>query len=813
MKRSLTILLILALTGCSGGGGGGADSGGIGGSGITRGIVTRLGSATVAGTRYTTTGAEFEFDRVLGTEADVALGMKLTVEGTRDTNGAEGVATRLVFDDDIEGPVSEILVLTPDRKELSILAQTVVLERNGTLFEGGIDFDTIDVDDVVEVSGLRGTAAIEATRVVLKTTLGSDPTPPVELKGEVSGLVAGEFQIGSVTVLFDVGTTDLSDVPGGVLTEGDFVEVEGTLAAADRVDATQGRIEIEVLTVSGDVNDFEIEGLVSSFSSLLTPFRVSGQLVDASNFGVLFEPANASFVEDGARVEVEGRLISGLLVADLVRFRDAEVRIEAQITADADVDAAAGTIRLLGAIDVQVVPSTRLEDFTDVGDLGLGDFLEVRGVVVAGVVEATRVKLESSVEETRLQGRVESFDSGGSPKSFTILDVPIDTDDETDFDDIPGVETEDQFYAFLAGFTFPQALLDAKETEDERVHVAAEIADNADIDLGADMLTLLGVVDISFDQLDSEDFVACSTIPGFDGLEDVAAGDFLRIDGIRLSGGVVEATRVRCEDAAGDVELQGPVDAVDGGAGTFTVLGVLVPTDVDTVLTGFPSVSDEAGFYALTGDRLSAMVDVPVVVTDDADGDATTLDVADEVAEVRGFLADEVEPVDETDEVKVAAEIADNADVDLDENQLTLLGTLVVSFDDVLSFQACSVIPILDNLAAGDFVIIEGIRLPGGVVRATTVRCEDSSGDVELLGRVEAFDSGATEVTVLGVLVDTNSATDFESFPGVGMNDEAGFYAFLAANPTAVIEVKDDQDGDATAIDVANEVEFEDDGD
>ena len=656
MIRSLTIVLMFALTtACGGGGGGGSsDSGGVGGSGITRGVITRLGSATLAGTNFDTTTAEFEIEGEPGTLADLALGMKLTVEGPRDAGGETGTAELVVFDDDIEGPIDEILTLTPDRKELSILDQTVVIHRATTLFDGGVDFDTIDLDDVVEVSGLRSEAAIDATRVLLTTTLGSDPNPPVELKGTVANLMADQFTIGAVTVTFDSGAmgTDLTGVPGGVLMDGDFVEVEGSFDGPDAVDATAGSIEIEERELAGTVDDVQIEGLVSDFENLQS-FRVGGQQVDATTLGVVFVPTDPAFIANGARVEVEGQLDDGLLVASEVRLRDAEVRIRAEIADAADIDAMANTLVLLGEITIELGPGTSLEGLGDLMDLAAGDFVEVRGVPVGDVVQATLLRLEGSSDDVLLVGPVEAFDA--TLMTFTVLDVEIPTNDETDFDDIPGVEDEADFYAYL-------------------------------------------------------------------------------------------------------------------------------------------------GALIIAGDRPLHSVE------DEDDGDATTIDVADEV-----------EPIDEVDEVLVAAEVASDLDVDLGANVLTLLGSVAISFDDLDDddFDACAAIPGfngLDDVGAGDFLVIEGFRLPGGLVQATDVSCEDVAGDVELVGRVEAFDGGAGNFTILGVVVDTDGGTTFDDFPGSPLT-EAEFYAFLTANPTAVLEVIDEVDGDATAIDQADDVEFEDDGD
>jgi hypothetical protein len=61
-------------------------------------------------------------------------------------------------------------------------------------------------------------------------------------------------------------------------------------------------------------------------------------------------------------------------------------------------------------------------------------------------------------------------------------------------------------------------------------------------------------------------------------------------------------------------------------------------------------------------------------------------------------------------------------------------------------------------------------------------------------------------VTILGVVVPTDANTSFDGFPGT-VNDEDDFYAAVQVGD--LLSATDDQDGDETAIDVADEIEFE----
>ncbi len=101
----------------------GSDSGSDSGAGTTAGIdrggitiaqgpITGFGSVIVNGVRYATSGASIIVDGASATEADLAIGQVVRVEGSVDANGTTGTATTIIFDDDVEGPVQSIDLAT-----------------------------------------------------------------------------------------------------------------------------------------------------------------------------------------------------------------------------------------------------------------------------------------------------------------------------------------------------------------------------------------------------------------------------------------------------------------------------------------------------------------------------------------------------------------------------------------------------------------------------------------------------------------------------------------------------------------------------
>ncbi len=480
MRKLIALALIAALAlGC---GGASLAGGGIGGSGLSSGAVTGFGSIFVTGTEYDTNGASVTLERVASPASALRLGMVVVVEGAR--TGTTGTAETVSYDDEIEGPIAAITVVSIDEKQLAILGQVVTIERTLTRFDasGAIvvpNFDTIAVNDVVEISGFRRAADIQATYLEKKGVFAGG-TPSVELKGTVSGASGQSFMLGTILVNWSNATT-LADLPSGGPTNGDFVEVEGTLTNATTVQAA--RIEREG-AFTGDRDDFEIEGTVTQFVSLAN-FRVDGQLVNASGAGVQFEPNNSAFVQDGARVEVEGELVNGTLVAQKVKQRDGEARVHAQIAGAGDIDAVAGTVRLLG-ITIRVDASTQFEDDLlglpdlEIGDLAAGDFLEVRGVEDgAGGVLATEIERGDGPDDVRVRGGVTAIDANpAGGRSVSILGVGVPTDSNTEFDGFPGgASDEDGFYAEVQLGN----VLDAQDDEDGD-ETAIDVADEIEFE-------------------------------------------------------------------------------------------------------------------------------------------------------------------------------------------------------------------------------------------------------------------------------------------------------------------------------------------
>jgi len=429
-------------------------SGGLSGTGVTRGPITAFGSAFVTGVEWELDEASLELDGLPGDELDLRLGMVVRIEGTISEDGTRGAAQRIVFDDSVEGVISDDPVerVPGVERSFTVLGLTVVIHATETYFDDGASFEGLSRSDVVEVSGLRDAdGAIRATRVELKGTFVADVSE-AELRGVVSNLTknpdgSGIFDLGLVTVRYSA-TTDFDDgLTRAALAEGDFVEAEGVLHDTDELTARKIELEDEGLGVE-DADDAEIRGYVSNFTSLDQPFMVSGVPVDGS--GATLSPPGFA-IGNGVEVEVEGALVAGVLVAREIESEDEDdalgeaFRIDAEVTS---VDTVSRSLVILG-VTVEANGGTRIrDDYLDepifrFEDIRAGDWLEIEGRDSDGRAIADEIRRDDPRDDVILRGPVTAFDSGTPSLDILGQNVPLFAGTQyRDFDESPMLESE-----------------------------------------------------------------------------------------------------------------------------------------------------------------------------------------------------------------------------------------------------------------------------------------------------------------------------------------------------------------------------------
>lgn len=252
MKRTqrikfLTALIVTSglaavLVACSG-----ADE--AGGSSVV-GTITGFGSVYIDGVKYENDDAEYKVDGDSDADQnDLEEGMVIICE-----HNGDNTCEKIHYDEDLEGPIASITENVEDgTKTLVVLGINVLVssdpsvtnfddddDNDGYSDHFGWDYDAVKTGDIVEVSGVfNNSGVLEASYIEKEGNLGTATTIEVEFKGTITA-----FDESSVTVALDSNglavitvsydeSTDLSDLPGGVLTTGVFVEVGGMLTIVD----------------------------------------------------------------------------------------------------------------------------------------------------------------------------------------------------------------------------------------------------------------------------------------------------------------------------------------------------------------------------------------------------------------------------------------------------------------------------------------------------------------------------------------------------------------------------------------------------
>jgi hypothetical protein len=265
-----------------------------------------------------------------------------------------------------------------------VLGQTVIVNVV-TEFEG-TDFNAIAVGDVVEVSGF-----VDDNDDIWATFLEDTGGPVFEVTGFVENLNAGleTFDINNLAV--DYSAADTSTLPGGVPVEGLFVEVEGdsfTPTGEILADSIELGDELDV----EDADEIEITGFVTDDTLAPAEFTVGNQVVQ-TDANTLFVDGTAGDILPGQKLEAEGTLVNGILLATEVEFWGPDqIEVEGDVTAIASL-----TEFTVDTQDVRTIPGTTEFEGGTEGDIALGVLLEVKGVwedISRDVLVADKVSFE-----------------------------------------------------------------------------------------------------------------------------------------------------------------------------------------------------------------------------------------------------------------------------------------------------------------------------------------------------------------------------------------------------------------------------------
>jgi hypothetical protein len=298
-------------------------------SGTIQAINANRSSMTVAGQTIKLSGLSSASVGGLGTQA--AKG-KVRVNGKDSSSKAlsvgqkvkvfvaSGEATEVDVDLELRGTVESVDLLA---NSLVVAGKTITVSSSTRFDIGGNDdsatsgsgsLEGIKVGDFIEVTGTTDatTGNIVASKLEVKSDqeLGEDGQDKhTEFKGTVSGFTAGatSFTLQSVTV----NCTAPCTLPA-TLKDGDFVEVDGTLAADGTLTATRVKLEG---SNSGKGNGHD-EGIPALGSSVVLQDDIHNLNATALTFKL-----------DGFTVDYAGVTVTGTL------GNDARVKVEGTIDA------------------------------------------------------------------------------------------------------------------------------------------------------------------------------------------------------------------------------------------------------------------------------------------------------------------------------------------------------------------------------------------------------------------------------------------------------------------------------------------------
>ncbi len=403
-----------ALSACGGGGGGGSTPVATSAPVVSAGTMTK-GSVIVNGVRFEDTAANIHPDDTgkVFLPADLKDGMAVKVRGEINDDRVTGRALEIEVENEVRGTIT-----SKGADSLTVLGQTVFVD-GGTVFANVANFAALAVGQAVEVHGQRDAAgAIRATRVELLVGPGGVVD---EVRGVVANKTAGPagtFTIGGATFAYDALTVIVDPAGGATFANGALVEVH-----LDAGTNRANRIEIEDDEDNefepAEGQEFEVEGFVTGLVG--NNFSVNGQAVSLkAGTGTRFEGGLPSDLANDVRVEAEGHMVAGVLVADKITFKDS-VRMETNATA-----ASAASVTAFGKT-VNITGTTNLSGATLPITAGTG--LSIRAFLNNDNTTFTATRIDTlsnpvSTSQHILQGTVSSFNA--TARTLVIFGLTVD---------------------------------------------------------------------------------------------------------------------------------------------------------------------------------------------------------------------------------------------------------------------------------------------------------------------------------------------------------------------------------------------------
>jgi hypothetical protein len=304
--------------------GNGTDDGsgvGSGGTGVSTadatgvGSVGGLGSIILNGVRYKTypeaadgiDPANFNLEDT----NELQIGMSVRIAGKIDNQFTVATAQQVVSAAELRGAVSAINVAGGS----FVVMGTTVTTDNATVWSGANNLSDVVPNGVVQVWGLpTSPGTLRATRVEVN---------PASVEPLVTGFVQNldrlrqSFTLGQLEVKYG-GAVFSGGIDASTFTEGTIVRVRGSAApvgGAFSATKVQGWYAIPTQNTAA----VQLAGVITNYSGT-SDFRVLGTAINASQAQI--PPGQAASIGNGVKVEVDGFMASGVLVAKKLRVRN-----------------------------------------------------------------------------------------------------------------------------------------------------------------------------------------------------------------------------------------------------------------------------------------------------------------------------------------------------------------------------------------------------------------------------------------------------------------------------------------------------------
>ncbi len=438
------LALFLLLTSC---GPGPQAGGGIGGTGNTATVVsgpitnTSPGNVAVSRYDYSTEATVMTVDGASGSQGDLKKGMVVVLTATLTHNYGtnelpQRTANTLLYEDTVEGIVQSV---SPDGLSLVVLGQTVTITSTTNIdatVPGQNILSLIPDRDLIEVSGfVTGDGTIVGTLIALKTIDPNTGGPDFEVKGFIKNHNAARttFEIGFLTIHYDNADFHGMPNPAEKVWNGLLVDARGSQVLPGGsgpygIRMTAARVKPEGL-VASDGEDVEVEGFVTQVLGQGDFFL--GNVQVQTSAGTTFEGGTPNDIIVGARLEVEGPLVGGVVRAATVEF-EGETELQANVAA---INSSDNTVTLAGlaGLALRFDSQTALHGQGNprgLDDLRSGDHLQIHGRLQGvNTILATEVERSDPSLNVQIQGSVtsaanpllilfgSSIDTSGIPES------------------------------------------------------------------------------------------------------------------------------------------------------------------------------------------------------------------------------------------------------------------------------------------------------------------------------------------------------------------------------------------------------------